>query len=219
MSAQRGPLLQERCHAPAAAPGAPSGRGASHLAAAAPVHAGAPVANSTFFCDNNATRCYSLYPAQPLAQHAASCGPLGYIWVPGSFDEQAAVELRFALNGTTHYIGINRTGLNPWEMVGNGTVLPSPQTLSGTDGSVPYRFWWHTAEAQWAANSSLSCAAAVHTQRWCKFYGDEALAADRTNASLFAQGCCDVAHGWSPVDCTTARRAVCVVHMVNMPCW
>jgi hypothetical protein len=182
------------------------------------LHAGAPVSNSTFFCDTNATRCFSLLPAQTLQQHAASCYPLGYIWVPGSFDEQAAVELRLGLNATTHYIGINRTAPGDWEMVGNGTVLSSPQTLS-VNGTNPYRFWWHTAEAAWAANSSLSCAAAVHTQRWCKYYGDEAVAADRANASLFATGCCDVAHGWSPVDCVTSRRAVCVVPMLNMPCW
>jgi hypothetical protein len=179
------------------------------------VHAGAPSANSTFFCDTNATRCFSLLPAQTMQQHVASCYPLGYIWVPGSFAEQLAIEQRFGLNSSTHFIGINRTGLGAWELLGNGTVLPSPQTLSIN----PHRFWWHTAEAAWAANSSLSCAAAVHTQRWCKFYGNTAVAADRANASLFATACDDTANGWSPAGCGASFKAVCVVHMVNMPCW
>jgi hypothetical protein len=119
------------------------------------------------------------------------------------------VETRLGLNGTTHYIGMDRAGLGAWEVVGNGTVLASPQTLSTEEP--PYRFWWHTAEAQWAANSSLSCAAAVHTQRWCKFFGNEALAADRANASNYATGCCNVANGWSPADCMGSLKAVCVI--------
>ena len=136
--------------------------------------------------------------------------------MPGSFEEQSAVEARLGLNGTTHYIGLNRTGLGAWEMVGNGTVLASPQTLSVE--LQPYRFWWHTAEAQWAANSSLSCAAAVHTQRWCKFFGQVALAADRANASNYGTGCCSVASGWSPVDCAASRPAVCVIDVANLLC-
>jgi hypothetical protein len=180
------------------------------------VHAGAPAANSTFFCDANVTTCFSLQPVQTLALHAASCGALGHLWVPGSFAEQVAIETRFNLNGTTYYLGLNRSGLNPWEMVGNGTVLPSPQTLSTYTS--PFRFWWHTAETAWAADSALGCVAAIHTQRWCKFFGNEALAADRTNASMFGTGCCTLAHGWSPVNCTASRRAVCVVDAANLRC-
>jgi hypothetical protein len=96
-------------------------------------YAGVPVANSTFYCDTNATtgatsNCYLFQSAQTLAQHSSSCSARGgSLWVPGSFDEQLLIETKFpSIKTTTYYLGLSRAGLGSWGYL-NGSALASPR--------------------------------------------------------------------------------------------
>jgi hypothetical protein len=192
--------------------------------AVAAAAAGLPAANSTFFCDTNTTTtvgtssCYMVQPAQAQAQHASSCpARAGAIWVPGSYDEQLLMETKLpSLKTTTHYLGLNRSGLGSWAYL-DGSALASPQTLSTATGA-PFRYWWSGAEGLWAADGTLECAAAFSNRRWCKFTGNESLAAHRANASLYQANCCDLLNGWGPVACNSTGLVAMCTFTGTFPC-
>ncbi len=129
---------------------------------------------------------------------------------------QLLVEKYFtSLTSSTYYIGLNRTGSNPWKHINNGTTLASPQTLS--TGS-PFRHWWHTSEARWAADTNLGCVSAFNNVRWCKFTGDATIAADRSNSSKYLTNCCDLLNGWGPNTCNVTLPSVCMIPATSLRC-
>jgi hypothetical protein len=136
---------------------------------------------------------------------------------PRPAPSQLVVERYFAsLNTTSFYIGLNRTGLNPWRHLMNGTTLASPQTLSISD---PFRHWWHSSEARWAADANLGCVSAFSNARWCKFTGSTASSTDRANASKFLNNCCDLLNGWGPNTCNVSLPAVCTIPGASLRCY
>jgi hypothetical protein len=186
----------------------------------APPSAGAPAANSSFFCDAGTSHCYSYHTeSQAFDNATANCNRMGgSLFTPRSLAQQLLIESYFDLSPLTDYyywLGLRRKGLGPYEYL-TGESKAVLQHAS----NVPYAHWsWYQPVANRSAN--YDCVIAQQAFRYELFVGDTNSTTQLADGKYYntAPSNTELVYGWNGYPCTGKMHYVCQTPASAFPCF
>jgi hypothetical protein len=197
-----------------------------HQALRSPPPAGAPEANSTFFCNYEVTKCYSHSFKRSGHQAAAEdCWALnGELVAYEDATEQELVERYFGVWDSlsrSYWLGARRSGAGADFALLDGSALPQRPSTS------PYAHWDFN-QLIYAARLGYDCVAAWQDTAYVNYTGastaalqlkDPAYYKGAASAASVGAGAGGVLArgGWAGYACNATLRYVCMILASNFP--